>query len=304
MKNIFLLSALLFSFSLFYSCDKVEHPIPEKKGGLDWSLFPGGDSTNYTWPSWTPNTNTLQNVLIEDYTGHTCTNCPAAAVVARTLENDNPGRVFVASIHASIGNSFQSLVPPEFTTDFTTEEGNTYVNEIPNFFANPSGTINRKQGGLGGTHWYLSTTWASATNSALTETPKANLQVQYNYFPQTRGLFVHTESEFLTNLQDEYALVIYVVRDVVIAAQKLADGSTEEHYHHHNVFTKTINGAWGTTIASSPVSGDKIYNNFAIQLPDNTNDSTYNIDNLSLITYVYNKNTLEVSQVIGTELQE
>ena len=127
----------VFSFGLFfffYSCDRIEQPIPVKVGGLDWDLFPGGDSADYSWPTWTQNTNTFQNVLLEDFTGHTCTNCPPAATIAKNLEDANPGRVFIASIHASIGNSFQAVEPPEFTNDFTTESGNTYVNEIPSFF--------------------------------------------------------------------------------------------------------------------------------------------------------------------------
>ena len=289
-------------FLSFYSCDRIEQPIPIKVGGLDWDLFPAGDSADYTWPTWTQNTNTLQNILLEDYTGHTCTNCPAAAIIAKGLEDANPGRVFIASIHASIGNSFQAVSPPEFTVDYTTEEGDKYANEIPSFFGNPSGTINRQGGGLGNTIWFLSSAWTNTINSSLSNTPKANLQVQTNYYAQTRGLFVHTESEYLTTLTDEYALVIYLVRKSVVSPQKLANGSTEEEYHHHNVLSDVINGTWGTTISTAPTTGEKVYNDFAIQLPDNTNDTTYNTNNLSLITYIYNKSNYEILQAIETEL--
>ena len=302
LKQIISISIIGIFFS-FFSCDRIEQPIPVKAGGLDWDLFPTGDSANYTWPTWTSNTNTFQNILLEDYTGHTCTNCPAAAVIAKGLEDANPGRVFIASIHASIGNSFQTISPPEFTADYTTEEGDRYVNEIPSFFGNPSGTINRQGGGLGNTIWFLSSAWTNTTNSSLGGgSLKANLQVQTNYYPQTRGLFIHTECEFLTTLADEYALVIYLVRESVVSPQKLANGTTEEEYHHHNILSDVINGTWGNTISSAPVTGEKTYNDFAIQLPDSVNDSTYNTDNLSLITYIYNKSSYEIIQVIGTEL--
>lgn len=300
-KPILIILSSLVLISLF-SCDRIEQPIPTKTGGLDWDLFPNGDSTNYTWPTWTPNTNTFQNVLLEDFTGHTCTNCPAAAVIAKGLEDANPGRVIIASIHASVGNAFQALSPPEFTTDFTTEEGNLYANEIPSFFGNPSGMINRQGGGLSNTLWYLSSAWTNKTNSTLSNSPKANIQVQLNYFPQTRGLFVHTESEFLSNLTEEHSLVNYLIRKVVIAPQKLANGSTEEEYHHHNVMSGTINGAWGTSLGTEFNTGDKIYNNFAIQLPDNSLDSTYTVNNLSIITYIYNKSTYEIIQVTEIDL--
>lgn len=301
LKEVFFIFSIGILFS-FYSCDRIENPIPIVEGGLNWDLFPDGDSTDYTWPTWTTNTNSLQNVLLEDFTGHTCTNCPAAAVIAKGLEDANPGRVFIASIHASIGNAFQAVSPPEFTTNFTTEAGNTYANDIPSFFGNPSGTINRQGGGLGSSVWFLSSAWTNTTFTALTNTPKANLQVQTNYYPQSKGLFIHTESEFLTTLTGDYALVIYLIRKSVVSPQKLANGTVEEEYHHHNVLTNVINGTWGNTIASAPVSGEVVYNNFAIELPDNANDDTYNTDNLSLIVYVYNKSTYEVLQVISTEL--
>lgn len=294
--------SVLGLFFFFYSCDRIEQPIPVKVGGLDWSLFPDGDSADYTFPTWIQNTNTLQNVLLEDFTGHTCTNCPPAADIAKSLEDANPNRVFIASIHASIGNSFQAVEPPKFTADYTTESGNSYVNEIPSFFGNPSGAINRQGGGLGNTIWYLSSAWTNKTNSTLSNTPKANLQVQTNYYPQTRGLFIHTESEFLSTLSSEYAIVIYLVRKTVVSPQKLTDGSTEEEYSHHNILSSVINGTWGNTISSAPITGEKVYNDFAVELPDNSNDSTYDTNNLYLITYIYNKSTYEIIQVVGSEI--
>jgi len=300
MKNYIYLFIITTLVLVNISCDKIEHPVVEHTNELDWSLFPGGDSSTYAWPTWTENTYNQQNVLLEDYTGHTCTNCPAAAVIAKGLEDANPNRVFVASIHASVGNSFQAVSPPEFTQDFTTEAGDTYVNSIPSFFGNPTGTINRKDGGIANTIWYASSNWAGAVNTTLNETPNAKIQQQYNYFPQTRGLFVHTESVLNTlNNNNEYAMVIYLVREVVVAPQKLANGTVEEFYHHHNVLTDNLNGTWGITLENTT---DKQYHNLAIQLPDNSSDTTYNINNLSLISYIYNKTNYKVEQVIKTEL--
>lgn len=302
-KTILLYILLISTLGIYNtSCDRIEKPIPEKKGGIDWSLFPNGDSVDYNWPSWTQNTNNLQNVLLEDYTGHTCPNCPAAALVAEGIENSNPERVYVVSIHASPSNAFQSVSPPVFTIDFTTKEGNTYVNEIPNFFANPIGTINRQDGGLSNTLWYLSSTWTNEVNSALNNSPKAIMQLKKNYYPQTRGVFIHTESEFVASTPEECNLVIYLIRNKVISPQKLSNGTTDTQYNHHNVLSGTINGAWGTNIGENFSVGDKIYNHFAIKLPDNNVDTTYNISNLSLISYIYNKNTYEVLQVIKTNL--
>ena len=113
---------------------------------------------------------------------------------------------------------------------------------------------------------------------------------------------MHTESDFINSKTGNYNIVIYLVRDTVIAPQKLPGGQEEEEYHHHNVLSANINGTWGEEIVSGSVmSGEKFYNDYAFEVP--SNDATYDIDNLSLITYVFNRETYEVIQSVITHLQ-
>jgi hypothetical protein len=286
----------------FASCDYVENPIPEQSA-IDWSLYPEDTAVNpYPWPTWTSNTNTEQNILLEDYTGHRCTNCPAAAIIAKQLEDANNGRVIVSSIHASTDGNFQAVVPPEFMIDFQTTAGTAYANEIPGFFGNPMGAINRKSGGFIGSNWFFSSSWISAVNNSLSSAAlKVNLQLKYNYYAQTNGLFIHTETEFMSNQTGDYNLIIYLIRDEVIAPQE-DGGSVDHHYHHHAVLSDNINGTWGTFIKTDALAGDKFYNDFTYQLTDPSVDSTFEVDNLSLITYVCERTSYEVLQVIKTEL--
>jgi len=302
MKNFISIISIIICIGYLISCDKIDNPIPQKyNDGLDWSLFPGGDSADYSWPTWTANTNTNRNVLIEDYTGHLCTNCPAAAAIASTLESNNPGRVFVASIHASPDGSFQEVQPPEFLTDFTTDAGDDYTNDMSGFLGNPMGTINRLDGGFSNSVWYFDSDWTLTTSNALSDPLQANLQLQYNYYPSTNALFVHTETEFITDLDGTYNVILYLMRDTIVAPQKMNTGLTEEEYHHHSVLTDNINGTWGTQLISGPVTtGEKFYNDFSYQIP--TTDSTFNIGNLSLISYVCDRNSYEILQVIKTKL--
>ena len=59
----------------------------------------------------------------------------------------------------------------------------------------------------------------------------------------------------------------------------------------------------GTSVIDNTVSEDSVvYKDFSYELPDPTIDPTYNIENLSLITHVCNRNTYEVLQTIKTEL--
>lgn len=287
------------------SCDYVENPIPESSGDLDWNLYPYDTVANpYPWPTFNSNNNTDRNILLEDYTGHFCTSCPAAADSAKSIEDANPNRVFVASLHASGSGFFQRTEPPEFTVDYTTTAGTAYCNEIPNMGGNPTGTINRLNGSpLFNSHWYLPEDWRGAVNNELANAPLlANIQLEYNYYEQTNGLFIHIESELKSNLSGIYNLVIYLIRETCVSAQEFSTG-VDHHYHHHAVLSDNINGTWGTSIVNgNATNGDKFYNDFSYQLPDPSTDSTYNVDNLSLITYLCDRNSFEIIQVIKTEL--
>ncbi|MFN5378805.1 MAG: hypothetical protein ACK5BQ_08575, partial [Ignavibacteria bacterium] len=60
-------------------------------------------------------TGALQNVLLEDYTGQLCGNCPEAAEIADRLYKVNGGRVIVTAIHAGI---FAKKELPDYQYDF------------------------------------------------------------------------------------------------------------------------------------------------------------------------------------------
>ena len=66
--------------------------------------------------------------------------------------------------------------------------------------------------------------------------------------------------------------------------------------------TAIVEGLAQKIVSGNVSSGDVFYNDFSYQLPDPAVDSTYNIDNLSLITYLCERNSFEIIQVIKTSL--
>ena len=308
-KNIYILIILFFGL---IGCDKTENPIPPVFGDVNWDLYPG-DSNNYLAlysfddPSsnWSANMNTKTHILLEDYTGHKCGICPSAADTALMLENDPSLGVIVVSIHAGLFDGLQYLDPAQgFITDFTTDAGDVYIVDMPGFFANPLGTLNRKPNPLDPTNgvFFEVDKWSNFITQEQNSDLLANIQLQSNYFPSTNGLFIHVESEFKSNLSGDYNLIIYLVRESVITAQ-LVGTTIEPNYHHHSVLSDNVNGTWGTLLSSGDVSsGTKFYNDYSIELPDPNTDSTYDINNLSLIAYICERNTFEVIQVTKLEL--
>ena len=122
MKKIFY---IIIAFVLFaVSCDKVEGPYIEKiENGNDTSEF-------------------VQNILIEDFTGHKCPNCPRAARTLEEIHHNFGDRIIPMALHVS------TLADPSsgaFNLDLKTDEGT----EIDDFFGVstspglPNGMINR-----------------------------------------------------------------------------------------------------------------------------------------------------------------
>lgn len=298
-KSIFtlsIISALLFSVS----CDRVENPVVNNETALDWNLYPDADTSTYPWPTWTTNANTVRNVLLEDYTGHTCTNCPSAAVIAKNIEDASNGKVIVLSVHASTTGGFQAPELPELPLDHRTEAGDAYATAM-NIAGNPLGMVNRKNSS--GTYFIFSSNWQTETNTELAKAPDFNIQAQYNYYESTDGLFLHTEVEALNDLNGNYNLINFLSRDTVIAPQKDQGGVFHHHYDHHSVLSDNINGIWGTPVVNGDItSGDKIYNDYSFQLPDPIADTTYRVNNLSIISVVCDRDNYEILQVIKTPL--
>ena len=177
MKQGILFLAFTISFGLAFlpSCDRVSNPYPPLVNlELDTTLYPGNwaDYLANEWPTFQANTNTYRNILIEDFTGHKCIFCPAAADLAHQLQEANPGRVHVASIHSGVDGigDFQS-VDAEYTLDFTNPDGlyiETWFGTNDGGFAgNPRGPVSRVMNG--GNIFQSPGQWSSMTSTLLTE---------------------------------------------------------------------------------------------------------------------------------------
>jgi hypothetical protein len=292
---------LLFSFVLLLSCDKIERPLETNKvvpNKLDESLFPG-NWTSYPWPSFEENTNTNRNILLEDYTGHTCVFCPAAADIAAQLELTNPNRVFVASIHASPGGlgDFQKLDPPTFIHDFTNSEGLKYGETFENgfgFTGNPRGTISRLT--FNDFIFQSPANWESSINNVLNENLlKADLQAKVNYFDETSGLFLHTQIDPKSLPLSEINMVVYLIENSFTSPQKKSGEGTILDYHHHNTHRGNIDGlAFGRPISDDyKTLNGKYQVDISYKLPP-----TFDPTNMHLLVYLMNPITYEIYQVI------
>jgi hypothetical protein len=290
------------------SCDKVENPFPPTiSTELDYSLYPGGDSVAYAsseWPTFTPNTNLLRNVMVEDFTGHQCTYCPIAADTADALHHDYLNRAFISTIHAGPdgAGSFQA-VTADYPTDWTNPAGiaiGEHFGQIPGsaFLGNPRGSISRVLNG--GQHTAHVNDWRAFTEATMASGLEANVQAVVNYYPSTRGVFIHSEVEILnTSLTNDLYTVVTLIEDTIVGKQKMPDNSSNYNYVHRDVMRGTIGSDWeGRQLTDDELENGKYYFNYSYALP-----AQYDADNVHLLIYVRDAVTEEVYQVIKKKLQ-
>lgn len=301
MKKLLLIAAIASAGLL--SCDKVENAYPPDiySGGLDPALYPG-NITDYVMPTFAPNTNVNRNVLIEDFTGHKCTYCPAAADLAHSLEANNPGRVFISTIHSGptgIG-VFQTTSAPDYTYDFTNAVGlqiGIYFGEIPGsgFDGNPKGNISRAPD-VSNKISIPAGSWTAATDNIIsTNDLKVNIQAIVNYFPSTSGAFIHIELDPLQTVANDLRLVVAYMEDSLVKPQKIFDNSTNYTYVHRDLLISHINGEMnGVKITDDKLATNgKYYYDYSFKIPE-----ANSAENSHLLIYVMDSETKEIYQVI------
>lgn len=281
MKKILNILAVSFFMIGMIACDKIEEPYFKENNEVSEHLPLSKDDT-LNWVN-------EKVVLLEDFTGSRCVNCPAAAEVAHALQEQYGHQLVVLGVHAG----FNAKPLPGFL-DFTTEEGeewNTYFG----ITSNPNGLINRTDNA--GKYFYGPSAWADAVASEINGQPDIRLLTALEYDDATRELKVSAYSKFLAEFPDMYNLTVCVMEDNIIGKQ-LGEGGGDNYTHRH-VFRGTMNGAWGTELNDGPITPDtEIVKSYSLKL-----DEEFNIDNCYIIAYVYLRDTKEILQVTEKKIK-
>jgi len=286
MKKLTLIHLIAFVLflSLENSCDKIEAPFTENNvaSGLDTVVF-------------AEESNPVRKVLIEDYTGHTCGNCPSAATIAHDLQDQYQEKLVVMALHVS-----EQFAAPytdgsgEFTYDFRTSEGT----EIDNYFGCsnaglPRGMINRRS--FGGSKLLDRFDWGSAVADIINQPPVVDIQVK-SYLTTTDTVVAYVQSKFLQDMPESYALCVFAIEDSIINWQKdysLPPPKTIENYTHMHVLRDAFVGAFGENISATGFkSGDVVKKGYALK-----KGIDWVPKNLKIVAFVYNKASEEILQV-------
>lgn len=290
-KNTYLLLFALLVL-LLNACDYVKQPFEN-------IVVSGPDTTDIFSDN---DTIPVQRILVEEFTGHTCGNCPEAAYILDSLKkNIYKSQMILVSIHAGFFAEPASS-GTKYTIDYRTASGDTYFNDF-NVQGTPKAMLNRNRTIINnGNYAFTSPSqWNTVLNALKDSTPSAQILMSFLLDESSRNLSTSVKVPILKNMSGSYALVLYLIEDDIISWQKIypnkpvpgyATGDIE-FYKHKHMLRANVNGTWGETIITSNAAvGDTLTKNYA---SFNINPN-WNIDNCSVVAYLYNTTTKEIVQ--------
>ncbi len=247
-----------------------------------------------------------RNVLLEDCTGHLCSNCPQAAEIADGLKTIYGNRLVVVAVHMS--TTFAAPQPPVgdgiYDTDFRTDAGNAYEQQFQ-IDGLPKGMINRTP--YNGLVAIGRGNWSSAVGQLINQPATVNLWFdQLTYDNNTHLITTTVKAALLGNIPAPQNLTLYLTEDHIIDWQidnRLPLGQQDiPNYDFRHVLRGALNSAWGQAlIPVDAQAGDTLVFTGSYPLPSNVLVPS----NCSLVAYVYNNagaNRYEVQQVVERKL--
>lgn len=210
-------------------------------------------------------------VLIEDYTGQYCVNCPRATEeIERLIEQYGDSIVIAVAIHSGPFGKSKGEPSPLYT-----EVGDMYFNTW-GMSAQPIGLIDR----LFGSTPFSYTDWAGGVNYEVAIEPPVSFLTHIDYDAETRDAAIEVQTIGLDSALVSGKLQVWLVEDSIDSFQLMPDGSREEHYNHMHVFRASVNDPWGDALSVS--HGQVAVKNYELKL-----DPAWVPEHCSVVTFLY-----------------
>jgi hypothetical protein len=176
-----------------------------------------------------------RNVLIEDFTGQRCVNCPTAtSEIEKLQEYYGEDHVIAVGIHSGpFAKSVRGVPYPLYT-----EIGDEYYNYWK-VESQPMGVINRT-----GTCDYLS--WGAKVRDDLSKNAQVSLEASCDYDKASRNATITVKGNGVEGSVSG-SLQVWLTEDNITDFQLMPDGSRNDAYVHNHVLRCAVNGTWGVS---------------------------------------------------------
>lgn len=226
-------------------------------------------------------------VLIQEFTGQDCVNCPNGAATVHALQNQYPGSIIAVNLHPE--NTPYTI--PLFGLDLTCKEATVYYQTYrPNGF--PAAMVNNS------TLLYNIDQWSTAVTSALSTPAPADIELTTEYDKDSRELTAYYDITFNTVFSGDLSVMVWVMENNIIGAQLSQSEGLIPEYEHNHVLRASLNGEWGTKLSRTDyVPEDVETGKCSIKLKDN-----WVAENCQVVAFIYHTTSKDVEQAAEADV--
>ncbi len=233
-----------------------------------------------------------KNILLEEFTGINCGNCPSAHKIAANLLLAQENTFYSIAIHSGYYASPFSDQP-----DFRTPEGEELDATFASGSGYPCGMINRHT--FAGTSPIMSrSNWTLCAKEIHQENAPVNLYVTSTYSAADAQLTVHVEGYYTADVDAQQNFLTVALTQNNIRGPQSGGGVGSDYLHQH-MLRDYLTPLWGDTI-SDCTEGSFFTKDYTYAVPENINDVAVDPAELEVIVFVANDKT-DVLNVTGVK---
>ncbi len=240
-----------------------------------------------------------QTLLVMEFTGNRCINCPTgASIIEQIKEDEGENKVITVGLHPKGNNYTNPMVaqyPERHLQDFRSDAA-TAIYEYYNPSGFPAAVFN-------GLNMSSSTSnWMALASTALQSTANMSIDADCNYDSDLQELKVNYKVKFGNTISEKLNLTVWLVENNIIGSQYMPDGSTNEEYVHNHVLRTSLNGDWGETIANGNPGESVDSETPAVEgsATISLKDKGWVPENCEVVVYVYRNSDKGVEQATKT----
>lgn len=225
-----------------------------------------------------------RNVVLEEYTGIRCGQCPSGHMIANSIKDAHPEDVFLINIHVT-----NLAEPMGEGSDLRTDWGSNLFGQT-GISGLPGGTINRH---VFPNHTSMSVTrsnWPMLSEEILQMDAYANIAAKASINWETREAEITVQLYYTGDSPEEVNFLnVVMLQDYIRAYQSGASSNPEQvdgnQYMHMHALRDMITGQWGDSITSTS-TGSFVEKTYNYSIPDSVRDIPVDLENISFVAFL------------------
>ena len=232
-----------------------------------------------------------KKILLEEFTGIHCGNCPDGHAMAKKLHTAKPEDVFIIAVHAGY-----YATPGADQADLRTDDGI----ELHDFFgadSYPSGMVNRIP--YGNEYAISRSLWAKQARIIISDIAPVNLMVNCEYDDFYEKITVTVDGYWVEDSPSDSARLSVALLQNNIQAYQAGSGIGDDYIHQH-ILRDYITDAFGDLITTNK-KGEYFTATYTYTLPEDYRGVVVVPEQLELIAFV-TENEANVLNVASKKL--